>query len=568
MEVYIDDMLVKSLIAKDHIRHLTECFDTLNKYRMKLNPMKCTFGVTSNEFLGYIVTQRGIEANLKTDLGGPRPAKAQDTSGNQRLTGRVAALNRFISRSTEKCIQFYELLRGNKRFLWDETCEKAFSELKQYLKTPPVLAKSDTGDTLYLYIAVSPSAVSSVLIKEDRSEQHHIFYVSKRLTDAKTRYPTLKRMAIAIVTSARKLRPYFQSHSIVILTELPLRTVLQNAKKSRRLSKWAIELIEYEITYKSRQAIKVQVLADFMVEIPPDLKVISTSQTSFGKGVGETRLQAFSNSQLVASQYSGEYEDKNEKMDAYLGVVKSLAAEFNFFELTKVPRKDKSIAGALAALGSNKQDQVKRTITIHIVEKPSITLPAVDVLAISTNNDEITSSATDESDWRTHFLDYLDKGILPEDKWSSCQLKMKSSNYISLDGKIHRWTANKVLLTCVGKEEAELVMIEPCEEEGGNHNGGRALALKLKSQGYHWPTMVTDCEEYASRCEKRQRHAPNIHSPTDLLKRYVVTYPFMRWTIDIVSPLPSSRQRRFLLVLTEYLTYVVFIVLAGYKYAK
>ncbi|KAF8089498.1 hypothetical protein N665_0504s0003 [Sinapis alba] len=270
MEVYIDDMLVKLLIAKDHIQHLSECFETLNKYGMKLNPAKFTFGVTSGEFLGYIVTQLGIEANPKqisAVLDLPDPKTSREI---QRLTGRVAALNRFISRSTDKCLPFYELLRGNKKFLWHEACEKAFAALKRYLTTPPVLAKPDAGDTLYIYIIVSPSAVSSVLIKEDRGEQHPGFYTSKRITNAETRYPTLERMALAIVISARKLRPYFQSHSIVVLTDLPLQTILQNANQSGRLSKWAFELSEYDITYKGRPTIKAQVLAEFIIKIPPD----------------------------------------------------------------------------------------------------------------------------------------------------------------------------------------------------------------------------------------------------------------------------------------------------------
>ncbi|KAF8047206.1 hypothetical protein N665_3145s0001 [Sinapis alba] len=234
-------------------------------------------------------------------------------------------------------------------------------------------------------------------------------------------------------------------------------------------------------------------------------------------------------------------------MDAYLGVTKSLAAEFNHFELTKVPQKDNCFTDALAALGSNQRDQVIRKIPIHTVEKPSITLPeGKDVLAISSYVTEITSSAGNSEDWRTPFLDYLDKGILPADIWESRRLKAKNLNYVSIDGRLHRWTANKLLLTCVGKEEAELVMIETHEGEGGNHGGGRSLALKLKSQGHYWPRMVNDCEEYASRCDKCQRHAPNIHSPTELLKTSTTPYPFMRWEMDIVGPLPSSRQRRFL----------------------
>lgn len=120
MEVYIDDMLVKSLQASDHIQHLNECFDILDKYRMKPNPTKCTFGVTSGEFLGYIVTERGIEANPKqinAILELPSPQNKQEI---QRLTRRIAALNCFIARSTNRCLPFYKHLCGNKDFHWGD----------------------------------------------------------------------------------------------------------------------------------------------------------------------------------------------------------------------------------------------------------------------------------------------------------------------------------------------------------------------------------------------------------------------------------------------------------------
>ncbi|XP_019096313.1 PREDICTED: uncharacterized protein LOC104767301 [Camelina sativa] len=272
MEVYIDDMLVKSTQAVDHVLHLAQCFEVLNRYNMKLNPAKCSFGVTSGEFLGYLVTKRGIEANPKqisalTNLPSPR-----NTREVQRLTGRIAALNRFISRSTDKCLPFYQLLRSNKKFEWDEKCESAFQELKHYLATPPVLAKPDQGETLYLYIAVSGSAVSGVLIKEDRGEQHPIFYVSKSLDGAELRYPTLEKLAYAVVISARNLRPYFQSHTVEVLTNQPLRTILHSPSQSGRLAKWAVELSEYDIEYKNRTCAKSQVLADFLIELPPELE--------------------------------------------------------------------------------------------------------------------------------------------------------------------------------------------------------------------------------------------------------------------------------------------------------
>lgn len=149
MEVYIDDMLVTYLVTKDHVGNLRTCFRILNEYIMKLNPTKCSLGVTSGEFLGYIVTKWSIEANPKqitTIIDVPSPKDMREV---QQLTGWIPALNRFISRSMDKCLPFYQLLRGNKHFEWDDRCEKAFQQLKSYLSTPPVLAKIEDRETLY-----------------------------------------------------------------------------------------------------------------------------------------------------------------------------------------------------------------------------------------------------------------------------------------------------------------------------------------------------------------------------------------------------------------------------------
>ena len=135
MEVYIDDMLVKSPTAKLHIGHLFEAFQILREYNMKLNPAKCAFGVSVGKFLGFIVNNRGIEANpdkIKAMLEMPSPSGIKEV---QRLTGRIVALSRFISRASDKCHPFFQVLK--KAFQWDTKCEKAFSTLKTYLSSPP-----------------------------------------------------------------------------------------------------------------------------------------------------------------------------------------------------------------------------------------------------------------------------------------------------------------------------------------------------------------------------------------------------------------------------------------------
>ena len=135
MEVYIDDMLVKSTTSKLHIAHLSEAFQILREYNIKLNPSKCAFGVSAKKFLGFIVNNRGIEANpekIKVVLDMPPPSSIKEV---QRLTGRIAALSEFVSRASDKCQPFFNVLK--KAFQWDTKCEEAFSALKTYLSSPP-----------------------------------------------------------------------------------------------------------------------------------------------------------------------------------------------------------------------------------------------------------------------------------------------------------------------------------------------------------------------------------------------------------------------------------------------
>ncbi|KAI5349530.1 hypothetical protein L3X38_002418 [Prunus dulcis] len=126
MEVYVDDMLVKAPERADHIKNLAEAFSLFRKYNMKLNLSKCTFGVSSGQSLRYLVTQRGIEAHpnqIKAILNMKSPATTKEI---QSLTGRAASLNRFLSRSTDKCRPFFKALKKGHMDKWDDECEVAF----------------------------------------------------------------------------------------------------------------------------------------------------------------------------------------------------------------------------------------------------------------------------------------------------------------------------------------------------------------------------------------------------------------------------------------------------------
>ena len=160
-------MVVKSKVVSEHLGDLGSTFNVLRKHKMCLNASKCSFGVGSGKFLGYMITHRGIEVNpdqikAVNDLKPPRNAKEV-----HKLTRMIAALNQFISRSADKCRPFYLFINKWKGFEWSEDCIVAFRQLKDYLSRPPIMSSPKANEVLYAYIVVAPHAVSLVLIRDD-----------------------------------------------------------------------------------------------------------------------------------------------------------------------------------------------------------------------------------------------------------------------------------------------------------------------------------------------------------------------------------------------------------------
>ena len=233
VEVYVDDMLVKSLDEERHLDDLQETFDTLRRHQMKLNPNKYAFGVSSGKFLGFMVSQRGIEANpdkIQAILDMEPPKNIKEVKS---LTGRVAALNRFVSKATDKYLPFFKTLR--KAFEWTDESQKAFQDLKVYLTTALLLSPSIQGDELYLYLAISPHAISSALVREERKVQKPVYYTSRALKGAEGRYSLMEKLAFALIATSRKLRHYFQAHVIIVMTDHPFKKTMNKLEVARRL---------------------------------------------------------------------------------------------------------------------------------------------------------------------------------------------------------------------------------------------------------------------------------------------------------------------------------------------
>ena len=135
-----------------------------------------------------------------------------------------------------------------------------------YLSSPLLLNPSKPGEELYLYLTVSQAAISVALVREEDVLQRPVYFTSRTFRGAEERYPQMEKLAFALVTVARKLKPYFQAHTIVVLTDKPLRRAMSSPEAAGWMVLWAVELSEFDIQYHPHTAVNGQVVADFITE--------------------------------------------------------------------------------------------------------------------------------------------------------------------------------------------------------------------------------------------------------------------------------------------------------------
>ena len=436
IEVYIDDIIVKTRDASTLIDDLRETFDNLDRYKIKLNPKKCFFGVPGGQVLGYFISARGIEANpkkIKAILDMKAPTNLH---GVQQLAGRVAALSRFISKLGEKALPFYNLMKKSDEFQWTEEAQAAFDDMKRVLSTSPVLVTPEEKEPLLLYIAATYQVVSTVLVVERAEEgkihgvQRPVYYLSEVLSPAKQRYPQYQKLAYAVWMTARKLRHYFMEHPIIVVTDAPLKNILNNPEATGRVSQWAIELSPRDITYVNRKAIKSQVIPDFLVDwiqaqtpAVPDTSgtwtmhfdgskrengagagVILTSPRGdklkyvlrmnfpkatnneaeyealihgmrMAKACGATRLDIYGDSKLVVKQTMNEYDAVSDNMVAYHDLYNRMEGNFDGCELKHIGRESNEEADTLANIGS-KSLPIPDGVFYEVINQRSVKIKA------------------------------------------------------------------------------------------------------------------------------------------------------------------------------------------------
>ncbi|XP_072084385.1 uncharacterized protein [Arachis hypogaea] len=454
LEVYIDDMLAKTESDEQLTDDLKVIMNTLRKHQMRLNPAKCAFGMEAGKFLDFMITQRGVEANPKKCRAVLEMTSPKNLKDIQKLTGRLTALSRFLGASAQKAIPFFKLMKKGAPFKWETECEEAFQHFKKVLAEPPILAKPQTGETLYLYLSITEEALAAALIRENmKKEQEPIYFISKVLQEAETRYSRLEKLAFTLLTASRRLRQYFQAHPLTVRTDQAVKQVLQKPDLAGRMLAWSIELSQFQIKFEPRYAIKAQAMADFIAEMTPGnstpeswkLHVDGSSNVTSGgaevilesqngvvieqsvqyefpvsnnqaeykallaglaltREVGAKVLEVNTDSQVVSSQINGDYQTRDPLLQQYLAKVNKLKEGFERVTIQHVPRERNARADLLSKLASTKPGHGNKSLIQEVVKSPSVS---------TTTNAHLTLS--NQGSWTYPILQYLLDGTLPPD---------------------------------------------------------------------------------------------------------------------------------------------------------
>ncbi|XP_074313440.1 uncharacterized protein LOC141648611 [Silene latifolia] len=446
-------------------------------------------------------------------------------------------------------------------------------------------------------------------VKEQEGVQHPVYYISKSLLPAETRYTSFEKLALALVTASYKLRPYFESHTIHVITNYPLKTIMRKPELSGRMTKWSVHLSGYDLQFEPRTAIKSQALADFVSDFCPATRgeaeegmltmmgsqdgevwtlYIDGASNARGAGVGLVlrspkgdmivqaircefkatnneaeyealilgmqmasglkvrNLRVYSDSLLVVNHVNNEYVARDSKMIAYLKIATEQKSKFRTFKITQVPRDQNVEADALATLGATFQPTELSNIPITHVLTPAIQ-----------KEPDLDSTVKGVHMQRVQGTRMLVSSVGQQDAdWRIPYLNWLRDGTLPEDRKeaqSFRIKASRTMPQVLKQGGSRNNTARHAQWRMWNHAGGRSLSNKILRQGYFWPTMRADAINHAKRCESCQKAAPAIHQPAEPMHPIISPWPFMMWGMDIVGKLPRAPGNRvYMLAMTDY----------------
>ncbi|GJZ01405.1 reverse transcriptase domain-containing protein, partial [Tanacetum coccineum] len=350
-------------------------------------------------FLGYKVNADGLKVcpdKADAVLNLPSLRCLKDV---QKLNGKLASLKRFLSKSAEKSLPFFKTLKKCTKksdFQWTQEAEASFKQMKALIAELPMLSAPKEKKELIMYLAAAKEAINAVLIIERDNKQMPVYFVSRALQSPEINYTPMEKLVLALVSASKRLERYFQVHTIIVITDQPIKQLLSSSEITGRLLKWRFELEGYDIHYRPRISFKGQVLADYIVEcleeesadepmaeqeeLPEPWTLFTDGSScvdSFGAGLILTNQEGveFTYSmrfRLGANQVNGSYVAKEPSMIQYSDKVKMLASNFREFSIKQVPRSENKKADALSKIASTSFAHLSKQVLVEEQKEKSI----------------------------------------------------------------------------------------------------------------------------------------------------------------------------------------------------
>jgi ribonuclease HI len=403
VEIYIDDVLIKSFNHDTHLEDVKRTLECTRKHGLKMNPNKCALGVSAREFLGFLVHEGGIEVGKKSMKVIDEVVPPTNLKELQSLLGKINFVRRFISNLSQKVLPFSPLLKLKKdqKFMWGDEPQKAFDEIKQYMKEPPVLVPPQLDKPFKLYVAADTQTIGSALIQEFEGKERVVAYLSRKLLDPETTYSAVEKLCLCVYYSCTKFRHYLLNAECVVYSKFDvIKHMLSMPILNGWIGKWILALSEFELKFESAKAIKGQIIADFitehrdpsvdLLEITPWALFFDGSSCDKGGGVGillisprgemfefgipiqptvtnnqaeyeallrglqflreagAISVEVYGDSELVIKQLNGQYECKSDALRSYYEECREILKSFQLVILQHIPREHNEEANMLA----------------------------------------------------------------------------------------------------------------------------------------------------------------------------------------------------------------------------
>ena len=232
-----------------------------------MNPHKCAFGVLAGQFLGFMVHEKGIEVGPKSFEAISKTVPPTSKTELQSLISKFNFVRRFTLNLPAKILSVSALfkLKSDQEFIWGNEQQKAFEEIKEYMKSPPDLVPRHKGKHFKLYVAADDHTIGSALMQKIEGKERVIFYLSRRLMDPKARYSPIEKICLCLYFSCTKHWHYLLSSECTVVSKFNVnKHMLSMPILNGRIGMWILTLSKFDLRYESAKAVKSQAIADFI----------------------------------------------------------------------------------------------------------------------------------------------------------------------------------------------------------------------------------------------------------------------------------------------------------------